>query len=81
MTHASLVGGQPRNNSGHFLVCVYPEALVLGDARQLHVLGIELLLHDLLERLEDERLGVFEGEGLHNKMKISNKPLTRSRTP
>jgi hypothetical protein len=30
----------------------------------LHVLGIELLLHDLLERLEHQGFGVGDGKGL-----------------
>ena len=60
----TLVRGQALHDLGHLLVRVYPETLVLGDARQLHVLRVELLLHDLLERLEDEGLGVGEGEGL-----------------
>jgi hypothetical protein len=46
----------------HLLVSVDAEALVLGDAGQLHVLGIELLLHDLLEGAESEGLGFLEGQ-------------------
>jgi hypothetical protein len=46
----------------HLLVSVDAEALVLGDAGQLHVLGIELLLHDLLEGAKSEGLGFLEGQ-------------------
>ena len=46
----------------HLLVGVDAEALVLGDAGQLHVLGVELLLHDLLEGAEGESLGLLEGQ-------------------
>lgn len=52
-----LVCGQPSNNLLHLLISVDPEALVLGHARELHVLAVQLLLHDLLQRLEDEDLG------------------------
>jgi hypothetical protein len=41
------------------LVGVDPEALVLGHTRQLHVLAVQLLLHDLLQRLKDEDLGFW----------------------
>ena len=50
---AQSVGWQSLDNGGHLFVCVYPEALVLGHAGQLHVLVVELLLHHLLERLEN----------------------------
>jgi hypothetical protein len=46
----------------HLLVGVDAEALVLGDAGQLYVLGVELLLHDLLESTESEGLGFLEGQ-------------------
>ena len=46
----------------HLLVGVDAEALILGDAGQLHVLGVELLLHDLLEGAEGEGLGLLEGQ-------------------
>ena len=59
-----LVRRQPLHHGGHLLVGVYSKAAGLGHAGQLHVLGVELLLHDLLERLEHERLGVGDGEGL-----------------
>ena len=45
----------------HLLIRVDAEA-VLGDAGQLYVLGIELLLHDLLESAESEGLGFLEGQ-------------------
>jgi hypothetical protein len=46
----------------HLLVGVDAEALVLGDAGQLHVLGVELLLHHLLEGAKGEGLGFLEGQ-------------------
>jgi hypothetical protein len=46
----------------HLLVGVDAEALVLSDAGQLHVLGVELLLHDLLQGAESEGLGFLEGQ-------------------
>jgi hypothetical protein len=54
---------QPAHDLGHGLLAVDAEALVLGDAGELHVLGVELLLHDLLEGLEHELFGLLEGEG------------------
>ena len=44
----------------HLLVRIDAEALVLGDAGQLHVLGVKLLLHNLLERTEGEGLGLLK---------------------
>lgn len=61
---SNLVGRQPLDNGSHLLVRVYSETAVPGDAGELDVLGVELLLHDLLEGLEHERLGVGDGEGL-----------------
>lgn len=46
-----LVGRQTRHDCRHLLVRVYPEAPLLGDAGELDILGVEFLLHDLLERL------------------------------
>lgn len=46
----------------HLLVGVDAEALVLGDAGQLDVLGVELLFHDLLEGAEGEGFGFLEGQ-------------------
>jgi hypothetical protein len=59
-----LVRGQPSDNLLHLLVGVDPEALILCHARQLHVLAVQLLLHDLLERLEDENFGLRQGKRL-----------------
>jgi hypothetical protein len=59
-----LVGGQPSDNLLHLLVGVDPEALVLRHARQLHILAVQLLLHDLLQRLENENLGLGQRERL-----------------
>jgi hypothetical protein len=59
-----LVRRQPFDDSSHLLVGVYPETLVLCHARQLHILGIQLLLHNLLQRLENQSLGVDYSQGL-----------------
>ena len=59
-----LVRRQPSNNLGHLLISVDSESLVLGHTRQLHILAIQLLLHDLLERLEREHLGFRQGKRL-----------------
>ena len=59
-----LVGWQPSHNFLHLLVGVDPEALVLGHTRELHVLAIQLLLHDLLQCLEDKHLGFWQGKRL-----------------
>ena len=61
-THACLVALELTDALLHLLVGVDAEALVLGDAGQLHVLGVELLLHDLLEGAEGEGLGLLEGQ-------------------
>ena len=61
-THARLVALKLADALLHLLVGVDAEALVLGDAGQLHVLGVELLLHDLLEGAESEGLGLLEGQ-------------------
>lgn len=44
----------------HLLIRVDAETLVLGNAGQLNVLRVKLLLHDLLERTEGESLGLLE---------------------
>lgn len=67
-----LVRRQPLDDSSHLLVGVYPEALVLCHARQLHILGIQLLLHNLLQRLENQSLGVDYGQGLDNEQSVHN---------
>lgn len=46
----------------HLLVGVDAETLVLGDAGQLNVLCIKLLLHDLLEGAEGEGLCLLESQ-------------------
>lgn len=45
----------------HLLIGVDAEA-VLGDAGQLYVLGIKLLLHDLLESAEGKSLSLLQGQ-------------------
>lgn len=67
LSNNTLVRGKALHDLGHLLIRVYPKALVLGNARQLHVLRVELLLHDLLQRLENQRLGVNEREGLEGR--------------
>jgi hypothetical protein len=59
-----LVRRESSHHVGHLVVCVYPESPLLGDARQLHVLGVKFLLHDLLKCLEHQRLGIRDGERL-----------------
>lgn len=61
-THDSLVALELADALLHLLVGVDAEALVLGDAGQLHVLGVELLLHHLLEGAEGEGLGLLESQ-------------------
>ena len=62
--HQALVRRQPSDNLLHLRISVDPEALVLGHTRQLHVLAIQLLLHNLLQRLECEHLGLWQGKRL-----------------
>lgn len=59
-----LVGWQSLHNGSHFFVCVYSETFLPGYAGQLYVLGIKLLLHYLLQGLENKRLCVYESQGL-----------------
>lgn len=59
-----LIGGQPAYDLLHLCIGVDLEALRLGHARQLHVLAVQLLLHDLLQCLEDEDFRFGKGEGL-----------------
>ncbi len=59
-----LVCRQPSHHGSHLVVGVYPEALLLGDAGELDILRVQLLFHDLLQRLQDQGLGVDDGEGL-----------------
>jgi hypothetical protein len=62
--HHALVRRQPSNHLRHLRVSVDPEALVLGHTCQLHVLAIQLFLHDLLQRLEREHFGLRQGKRL-----------------
>lgn len=59
-----LVRGQPANNLLHFRVRVDAEAFLLGHARQLHVLAVQLFFHDLFECLESENFGLGQGKRL-----------------
>jgi hypothetical protein len=61
---AHLVCRQPSNHLRHLRISVDPETLVLGHTCQLHVLAIQLLLHDLLQRLEHENLSLGQSERL-----------------
>lgn len=58
-----LVLLEPANHLGHLGVSVYPEAVLLCDAGQLHVLRIQLLLHDLLQCLQNKGLRFFQRQG------------------
>lgn len=60
--HASLVALKLADALLHLLIRVDAETLVLGDAGQLHILGIELLLHDLLKSAEGEGLSLLQGQ-------------------
>jgi len=64
LLRAPLVCWQPSYHLCHLLIRVDPEALVLGHTRQLHVLAVQLLLHDLLQCLEYEHLSLGQGERL-----------------
>jgi hypothetical protein len=59
--HASLVALKLADALLHLLVGVDAEA-VLGDAGQLYVLGIEFLLHDLLESTKSQGLSLLKGQ-------------------
>lgn len=48
------------HSPAHLLIVVDAKALVLSDTRQLDVLRIQLLLHDLLQRLQDQCLGLAQ---------------------
>lgn len=52
-----LIALQPADDVLHLLIRVDAEALVLGDACELHVLRVQFLLHDLLQRAKSEGLG------------------------
>jgi hypothetical protein len=60
----ALVRRQPSHDLGHLRIRVDPEALVLGYARQLYVLAIQFLFHDLFQRLERKHLGFGQGKRL-----------------
>lgn len=64
MESSALVCRQTLHDGSHLLICVYPEALLLGYACQLHVLRIQLLLHHLLQGLQHQRLSICQGERL-----------------
>lgn len=63
-TVISLVRGQPSDDLRHLGIRVDPKSLLLRHARQLHVLAVQLLLHDLLQRLEHHDLCFGESERL-----------------
>lgn len=56
----SLVFAQPRNGAAHFFVTVDAETLLLGHTGQLHILRVQLLLHNLLECLQNQRFRLSE---------------------
>lgn len=52
-----LIRRQPPHHLCHLPIAIDPESLLPRHARQLHVLRIQLLLHDLLQRLEHHCFG------------------------
>lgn len=46
-----LLALKSRNDAAHLLVTVDPKSSFLSDACQLHILRVQLLLHDLFECL------------------------------
>jgi hypothetical protein len=61
---AFLVRWQSTNDFLHLRISVNSEALVLGHTRQLHILAVQLLLHDLLQSLEHQNLRLRQGKRL-----------------
>ena len=59
-----LVPLQPPHDLLHLAILVNSEALVLRYTRQLHVLAVQLLLHDLLQRLEHKHFRLGQRERL-----------------
>lgn len=55
-----MIPTELRNRPTHLLVIVNAEAFVLGHAGQLDVLGVQFLLHDLLQSLQNKRLGLSQ---------------------
>lgn len=58
-----MIPTQLCHSTAHLLVIVDAEALLLRHARQLHILRIELLLHNLLQCLQNKRLGFGQRQG------------------
>ena len=61
--HSLLITGQLRNGLAHLLIIVDLESLVLCHTGELDVLFIQFLLHHLLQRLQNERLGLGQRQG------------------
>lgn len=59
-----LIRRQPPHNLLHLLIRIDPEPLLLGHTRKLHILAIQLLLHDLLQRLEHQHLSLGQCQTL-----------------
>jgi hypothetical protein len=59
-----LVCRQSSNNLRHLRIGVNPETLVLGYTCQLHVLAVQLLLHDLFQCLEHQNFRLRQSKRL-----------------
>lgn len=58
-----MIPTELRDSPTHLLVIVDAESLLLGDTGQLDVLRVELLLHDLLQGFQNQRLGLGQRQG------------------
>lgn len=58
-----MIPTQLCHSTAHLLVIVDAEALLLRHTGQLHILRIQLLLHNLLQCLQNERLGFGKRQG------------------
>lgn len=58
-----MVAAQLRNSPAHLLIIVNTEALLLSHTSELDVLRVQLLLHDLLQRLENQSLRLTQRQG------------------
>lgn len=59
----SLVPTELCHSTAHLLVIVNAEALLLRHACKLHILRIQLLLHNLLQCLQNQCLSFGQGQG------------------
>lgn len=58
-----LITGQLCNSLVHLFVSIDLETLVLSHAGELDVFLVQLLFHNLLQRLQDQRLGLRKRQG------------------